>query len=147
MESAKMLKPYPIFFVILLTVSFPLKAQDSVPLWDNLFWVGNKVSWGNTEGDWKYSGELQFRTNNNMQSLDRWFIEGVASYLASEKWEFQADFRLSVVSDRYEYRPGLGVLYKMYPSQKVQIAHQLKGQLDFRTDGKILRITVTRSLC
>ena len=129
-----MRKPFWIFIPLQL-LSIEISAQETT--WDNLFWYSNKVSWGNTEGDWKYSGELQFRFNNNMQNLDNYFAEVVAAYLASEKWEFQPDFRLSVYQDRVEYRPGLGVLYKIYPSTKFQIVNQVKAQLDIRNDGGI----------
>ncbi len=117
----------------LLLLSVELSAQENS--WDNLFWYSNKISWGNSEGNWKYSGELQFRMNNNMQSLDNYFAEIVASNLTSRKWELTPDFRFSVYDDRVEYRPGFGVLYKIYPSTKIQIVNQLKAQVDIRSDG------------
>jgi len=123
-----------ILFILSSFICGPSLGQE-ISRWGNLFWFGNKISWGNSEGDWKYSGELQFRMNNNGQSLDNYFVEGVASYLATKKWEVTPDFRFSIYGNRVEYRPGLGVLYKMYPGTKFQIVHQVKAQLDFTSDG------------
>jgi hypothetical protein len=116
-------------FLLLSVFSAEGLAQDN---WDNQLFVGNKVSWGS--GQWKYSGELQFRVKDNMSTLDNWFIEGVASYLPSEHWELAPDFRFSVKSNSQEYRPGFGVLYKIL-SSKLQFVNQLKYQADFSSNG------------
>ena len=68
-----------------------------------------------------------------MKELDRWFIEGMTSYLASKHWEFTLPIRYSIRPDLNEFRPGLGALYKMYPAEKIQISHQVLYQLDINS--------------
>jgi hypothetical protein len=78
--------------------------------WDTQFFLGNKVAGVN--GNWKYSGELQVRLKDNTHSLDRWFLEGVATYMPSKHWEIVPDYRLSIKPNSVEHRPGFGVLRK-----------------------------------
>ena len=112
---------------------FAQESQDT-DNWDNQLFVGNKVVYGLDK--WKYSGELQFRVKNDMQVLDNWFIEGVASYLPLKYWELVADFRFSVKSSSVEYRPGLGVLFKIL-SEKWQFVNQAKYQADISSIGTV----------
>ena len=64
------------------TEAWSQSETDPPPGWDQLFFFGNKVSWGKEK--WKYSGELQIRLQDNGQSLDNWYLEGVASYMPSK---------------------------------------------------------------
>jgi len=102
--------------------------------WDQFFFFGNKVSWGKEK--WKYSGELQVRLQDNGQSLDNWYLEGVASYMPSKNWEIVPDFRISIHPEQVEYRPGFGVLRKDLfltgTGKGHQIVNQVKYQADFQ---------------
>ncbi|WP_430817586.1 DUF2490 domain-containing protein [Carboxylicivirga sp. RSCT41] len=121
-------------FIILLLVSgiCRIYAQEELDKWDNQFFVGNKVSWGNDK--WRYSGELQSRFIDDFQELDRWYLEGVMTYQHSENWEVVPDFRFSVRPEFVEVRPGLGLIRKDLigreetPNQ--QFVQQLKYQVD-----------------
>jgi hypothetical protein len=108
-------------------------AQDPGNKWDNLLYLGNKVTWGGNK--WMNSGELQVRLQDNYQQLLQWQLEYVGSYLATKHLEIAPDFRYSVKPEQIEYRPGLGVIFKHNVS-KGQFAHQLKGQIDFRSIGQ-----------
>jgi len=70
-------------FAFLLFVSGSVFSQVSSKdkNWDNQIYMGNKVSWGSDR--WKYSSEIQVRLEDNFQSLDRWYVEGVAAFLVS----------------------------------------------------------------
>lgn len=107
---------------------FPVYGQNEPDKWDNQFFVGNKISWG--FDNWKFSGELQTRLKSDFQQLDRWFLEGTTSYLVNKNWEIVAPLRFSVTQKYSEWRPGIGVLYKMYPHENLQIVHQLQWQVD-----------------
>lgn len=96
--------------------------------WDNQLFVGNKVSWGKNR--WKVTGELQFRVKEDLETLDRWFVEVLGSYLYNKNWEFTLPIRYSIRPSLNEFRPGFGALYKMYPSEKIQLNHQLLYQAD-----------------
>jgi hypothetical protein len=128
-----------IALVLLLSLTTRLQAQDSLytpqPAWDNQLFYGNKLTWS-TES-WKFSGEFQFRLDNDMRGLDLYFIEGVASYMANKNWEVVPDLRFSVYSDKYEYRPGLGIIYKNNWGEVRlnQLVHQLKWQSDIESTG------------
>jgi hypothetical protein len=123
-----------LFFIASLSGSGILFAQEpgEPDAWDNQLFLGNKVA--AVKGDWKFSGELQVRLKDNAQSLDRWFLEGVATYMPSEHWELVPDYRLSIKSEHVEHRPGLGILRKdLYgpaENKKHQLVHQLKWQAD-----------------
>jgi uncharacterized protein DUF2490 len=119
------------FFGLLLFVLNGLTSVAQItkpsPNWDNQGYIGNKVA--TNKGDWRFSGELQVRLKDDLQSLDNWFLEGVATYMLSEKWEIAPDFRMSIKPEEVEYRPGLGVIYKFIKSD-FQFVNQLKWQLD-----------------
>lgn len=120
--------------IFLLTIIPTLvNAQDDTN-WDNQIYMGNKIAGG--KNDWRFSGELQTRLENNFQSLDNWYLEFVANYLATENIELVPDFRFTIKPDRIEYRPGLGFLYKHF-GETVQFVNQIKWQLDLDNHGKI----------
>jgi hypothetical protein len=108
--------------------------DESSKNWDNQAYIGNKVATAN--GNWRFSGELQVRLKNNMQSLDNWFLEGMATYMLSEKIEIIPDFRISIKPDEVEYRPGFGVVYKVI-SDNFQFVNQVKWQIDLDTKNNI----------
>jgi len=114
------------FFMLISFISFS-QDEDSNNGWDNQAYISNKIAWGSDS--WRYSGELQVRLKDDFQSLDRWFIEGTASYLYSKKLEIVPDFRISIKPNEVEYRPGLGILYKLY-RDKIQYVNQFKWQID-----------------
>jgi hypothetical protein len=105
--------------------------------WDNLIYFGNKVTWGQKK--WMNSGELQVRLQDNHQQLLQWQLEYVGTYLASKHIEIAPDFRYTVKPDRKEFRPGLGVVLK-HMTNKGQFAHQIKGQIDFKTVGETTQV-------
>jgi len=119
--------------IILVCFSFNIDAQEERN-WDNQFYWGNKIAFGKDK--WKYSGELQIRTENDFHDLDNWFIESVASYLISESFEIVPDFRFTVKPNKIEFRPGLGLLYKKTTS-KIQFVNQIKWQMDIEGNGDI----------
>lgn len=114
-----------------LTSNAQTKPSDN---WDNQAYIGNKVA--ANSGDWRLSGELQVRLKDDVQSLDNWFIEGVATYMLSEKWEIVPDFRMSIKPEEVEYRPGLGVIYK-FTKSSFQFVNQVKWQLDMDNLGNV----------
>ena len=125
--------------IFLLFISTNLFSQDvpvpgSAPDWDNQIYLGNKVAAGKNK--WRYSGEIQVRLKDDTQNLDNYFVEGVASYLISEKWEIVPDFRMSIKPGEFEYRPGLGVVYK-FVKGNFQYVNQFKWQTDFSSNEKV----------
>jgi len=120
--------------ILTLFLNVVSTAQDStsVSKWDNQIYLGNKISYG--KYDWRFSTELQTRMRNQMQTLDNWYIEQVATYLYSKHWEFVPDFRFTVKPDKLEFRPGLGALYKI-KNNKLQFINQVKWQVDFSNHG------------
>jgi hypothetical protein len=121
-----------LLILLFVFIDLPVFSQTEKPdpNWDNQMYMGNKVALA--KGNWRYSGELQVRLEDNMQSLDNWFIEGVATYLLSERIEIVPDFRISIKPDEVEYRPGFGIVYKIN-KQKFQYVNQLKWQIDIDT--------------
>lgn len=117
--------------LLLIFLSFfilnSLYSQQEPNTWDNQLFLSNKVAWGKER--WKYSTELQVRLIENTQRLDRWYGEGVVSYMPSKNWEIVPDLRISVKPEEIEYRPGFGLLYKNL-FKDAQLVHQLKYQLD-----------------
>ena len=105
-----------------------LSAQGGEKTWDNLLFAGNKVSWGKER--WKTTAELQFRLKENVEVLDQWFIEGLASYLQSKHWEFILPIRYAFKPGDNEFRPGIGALYKSYTNSKTQLTQQVLYQAD-----------------
>ena len=113
--------------LVFATISGKAQTTKPSPNWDNQIYIGNKVA--AASGSFRFSGELQVRLEDNMQSLDNWFVEGVATYLLSERIEITPDFRISIKPEEMEYRPGLGVVYK-FTKKNFQFVNQLKWQLD-----------------
>lgn len=108
------------------------QVEENSGSWDNQLYIGNKIAAG--KNDWRFSGELQVRLKDNTQSLDNYFLEGVATYLISEKWELAPDFRISIKPNDFEYRPGFSFVNKVLGS-KFQLVNQIKWQLDIDTKG------------
>lgn len=126
-----------LFLIILLLIigqitSFAQEIEE-VDKWDNQLFLGNKVAWG--KNSWRYSGELQVRLNDNMQGLSEWYVEGVATYMQSENWEFTPDYRFSIKPDRVESRFGGATVFKKL-WEKSQLVHQVKGQIDMIHGGE-----------
>ena len=124
-------------FVALLLIASCSKHQafaqeSSVPSWDNQIFFGNKVA--TAYESFRFSGELQTRFNNNMETLDRWYLESSTNYLHNERWEFVVPLRYSIKNDLNEFRMGGGALYKQYPKNNIQIVHQAQYQADMTTD-------------
>jgi len=130
MIFTRILKKISIISIIAIQI---LSAQDATN-WDNQLYLGNKVAGG--KNDWKFSGELQTRLENNFQELDNWYFEFVANYLANKNIELVPDFRFTIKPDRLEYRPGFGFLYK-HLGENIQFVNQIKWQIDIDNHGKI----------
>lgn len=123
---------------LLLLIVINLYAQEPNS-WDNQIFIGNKVNWGGNT--WRYSGEIQSRYIDNARSLDRWYLEGVATYMPAARWEIVPDFRLSVLPTITEYRPGIGVVRKHLLGKGESPSMQLVQQLKFQTDISSNRVT------
>ena len=98
------------------------------------FFFGNKVAWGKDK--MKYSGELQFRLNENATSLDNWYVEGAASFMPSKHWEMVPDLRISTHPESMEVRPGFGILRKDLWTGSKGNSHQFVNQLKYQADFK-----------
>ena len=124
---------YKRLFIVLLIIScgIPVLGQDSRS-WDNQIYLGNKIVFGRNK--WNFSGEIQTRMRNNLQSLDNWYLEFVATYMAGKHLEIVPDLRYSIKPTKLELRPGIGVLYKLNIRQ-IQIVNQVKYQFDIPTSG------------
>ncbi len=133
------LKYYIVLVFILIASTTLLKGQnvESDANWDNLIYFGNKVTWGKKQ--WMNSGELQVRLQDDHQKLLQWQLEYVGSYFLSKHIEIVPDFRYTIKPDRKEFRPGLGVVLK-HMTKKGQFAHQIKGQIDFKSEGEITQV-------
>ena len=131
------LKIFVLLFVFVLTCFGFANAQDNdtIDTWDNQMYISNKVAW--SKENWRYTGEFQIRTYNNTRELQQYFIEGVASYMPSKHWEVVPDLRITVYPKRFEFRLGMGTIYKQYwgDSYKNQLAHQMKYQFDIEDGG------------
>jgi len=124
--------------LMMLLFGLSVSAQDSLQdNYDHQLFVGNKVAW--SKGSWRYSGELHIRLYHDTRDFNMYYLEGVATYMASEKLEIVPDMRFSVMSDRVEYRPGLGLIYKnlWWGNRLNQLVHQLKWQTDIEGDGTV----------
>jgi len=119
-----------LLFAIMTVLGF--SQEKSSKTWDNQAYIGNKVA--ASSGNWRYSGELQVRLEDDMSQLDNWYLEGVATYMLSKKVEIVPDFRISIKPDEVEYRPGMGLIYKFIKSD-FQFVNQLKWQLDMDNKG------------
>ncbi len=127
---------YLIVVSLLLIVSSGFaQVSDSTKNWDNQLYLGNRYVWSGD--DWRYYAEFQVRLENDIGSLQQYFFEGAASYMPNKHWEIVPDFRYTFYSDRNEFRPGLGVIYKVLWTKKRtnQLAHQLKWQADIENSG------------
>jgi len=120
-------------FVIFFLFASQILFSQEIDKWDNQIYMANKVAGGADK--FKYSGELHVRLKDNMQQLDRWYIEGMASFLLSKHIEIVPDFRFNIKPDEKEIRPGFGVLYKHYVKDKYQFVHQYKWQIDIDNKG------------
>lgn len=111
--------------------------NDDIDKWDNQFLVGNKYTW--SSGNWRYSGELHFRLKNDVKSLNQYYLEGVATYQPNNNWEIVPDLRATVFPDRYELRPGIGLIYKINWNRENlnQIVQQTKWQTDIKSTGYV----------
>ncbi len=120
--------------IISVSGSSKVMAQESEnpQAWDNLFYVGNRVSWGPAK--WKSSAELQFRLQDNTRQLQQYFVEYIGTYFLSEHVEIAPDFRIAVKPDRVDFRPGLGVVLK-YGFVDGQLVQQFKWQIDIESTG------------
>jgi hypothetical protein len=114
--------------LILFLSPLILVAQGQDDTWDNQLFVGNKVGWG--KGKWRTTGELQFRVKDNLKALDRWYLEAIPSFLATENWEFALPIRYSIRTTENEFRPGLSAFYKLRPKKEIQVAQQVMYQTD-----------------
>lgn len=126
--------------LFLLLFSIIVYGQTTPPVennrnWDNTMYAGNKFTYGSSE-KWKHSAEFQTRYKNNLGNLDQWLIEYAGTYLYKKNWEIVPDFRFTRKPGRYEYRPGIGVIYKDINEEKrTQLVHQVKYQYDIRDEG------------
>ena len=122
--------------LILLFVSATCFAQnitEDLDNWDNTMYTSNKFTYGTD--DWRHSAEFQSRFNDNLSTLEQWHIEYAATYLVAKNWEIVPDFRFTRKPTRYEYRPGIGGIYKkIYKESNVQLVHQIKYQYDIKQD-------------
>ena len=134
------MKQYP-FSAILLLFAFSItncfaqliEPPDENDKWDNNLYLSNKFSYG--ADHWRHSVEVQTRFKDDYTALEQWYVEFVASYLISKKWELIPDFRFTQKPIRREYRPGLGIIRKqIFEEKKVQLVHQFKYQYDIK-DG------------
>ena len=129
-----------IFFLVLFFPNTVMCQETSeIDRWDNWFIVGNKVVFGGKENI-KHSHELQWRVNNNMRSLKEWFYEGVMTYTPNERWELVPDIRASVKPEEYDFRFGIGSVYKsnyLTSNGKLngQLVQQFKYQFDIDNKG------------
>jgi len=117
-----------------LMTFFLLSGQNTeeTDTWDNELYLGNKVSAG--FGNWRTSGELQVRLADDMQALDQWFIEFIASYLQWKNWELAPDYRLTIKPDQIENRPGFSVIRKDIFGKEEGKKHQLVNQVKWQAD-------------
>jgi hypothetical protein len=124
-------KSFALSIILSLLLTQQSIAQEQKE-WDNQIYFINKVGWG--KNDWKFSGELQTRLENNLSSLQSYHVELIASYLPSNTIEIMPDFRYIVLPTRVEYRPGFGIFFKQH-FNNARLVHQLKGQYDFESTG------------
>ena len=115
-------------FFFLSALCLKTSLAQGITDWDNQLFISNKVA--TNKGDWRYSGELQIRLKDNFRSLDVWYLEGAATYLVNKHWEIVPDLRFSIKPTKNELRPGIGVIYKHYPKEKIQFVLQVKYQVD-----------------
>ena len=128
-----------ILFLFLTVIGFsqsnPIEEENNRN-WDNTMFAGNKFTYGSSD-KWRHSAEFQTRYKDDLGALDNWLVEYAGTYLYKKNWEIVPDFRFTRKPERYEYRPGIGVIYKSVNEEKrTQLVHQVKYQYDIRTEGE-----------
>lgn len=124
--------------VLLIIVLFFLMSSISLCADDldgQLIFSGRLA--GSTE-NWRFTGDYEIRLDQDLRALDYHLFEAVASYMPNRNWEIVPDFRISMFPDRFEFRPGFGILNKITWGKKIfirQIVNQVKWQLDITNDG------------
>jgi len=116
-----------VLVLIVMNLSMSLFADNI----DGQMILSNKISFA--QESWRSSLDYQIRLEDNLRSLDVHLLEGVATYMPDRNWEIVPDFRISIFPDRFEFRPGLGVIYKFVWGEKIyinQIVNQVKWQAD-----------------
>lgn len=129
------MKSWLVFSILFFLASFNSSGQTTEPTdpWDYWFIMGNKVVFGGVN-HWKNSNEIQWRADNNLQSLNTLMFETVLTYSPNSHWEIVPDLRFSVRSNQTQWRPGFGIVRKDYFGEKVhQLVHQVKWQADIGT--------------
>ncbi len=133
--------------------------------WNRRYFIGAAISFlvlfnmshslfaGNVEGQifsgirlskaynyWRFTGEYQIRLEDNLRALNYHFLEFTAPYMPTQNWEIVPDFRMSMYPDRFEFRPGIGILYKYSWGKKIfikQFINQVKWQIDIESTGAV----------
>jgi len=126
---------YIIFFSILWLLIISGISAATV---DGQLFSGIKMS--KALEQWRFTGEYQIRLNENLTELDNHYLEFTFPYMPSKHWEIVPDLRFSLYSDRFEFRPGFGVLYKLSWGKKIyvkQLIQQVKWQTDIESTGRI----------
>jgi hypothetical protein len=138
------MKKRNIFFALLIFLfsTITISAQDDIDRWDNWLLIGNKIVFGGQE-NWTHSHELQWRVKDNMQSLDQWYYEGVATYSFNEKWSIVPDLRIAIKPNKVDYRLGFGAVKVGYFKKegdafRSQLVNQIKYQFDFDSEGNTM---------
>ncbi|OIQ39139.1 MAG: hypothetical protein BM563_04830 [Bacteroidetes bacterium MedPE-SWsnd-G1] len=123
----------PILILIsLASLAQTTPVEEDTQNWDNIMYAGNRFTYGSSD-KLRHSAEFQTRYKDNLSALEQWHIEYAATYLYKENWEIVPDFRFTRKPTRYEYRPGIGVIYKDVNEEKqTQLVHQFKYQYDFK---------------
>jgi len=122
-------------FVLFL---FPVAGILSAATVDGQIFSGMKLS--KSLDQWRFTGEYQIRLNENLGALDNHYLEFTSPYMPTKHWEIVPDFRVSMYPSRFEFRPGMGVLYKLSWGKKIyisQLIQQVKWQTDFESTGVV----------
>lgn len=115
-----------LFLLIISLIGYAQESEEDRN-WDNQMYVSNKIGYGNDQ--WRHSAEFQTRFRNDVKTLEQWHVELASTYLINKKWEIVPDIRFTSKPTRYEWRPGIGAIYKNY-FKKTQLVHQVKYQYD-----------------
>jgi len=124
-------------FLVLCALSSMSQSLFSAEIEGQVF-SGAKIS--KSFHNWRFSGEYQIRLNDNLRALDNHLIEITAPYMPVQNWEIVPDFRMTMYADRFEFRPGIGILYKASWGKKIfvkQFINQVKWQTDFESNGAV----------
>lgn len=123
-----------LFAALLFSQGSVAQTTEPVDPWDYWFIMGNKVVFGGVN-HWKNSHEIQWRADNNLQSLNTLMYETVVTYSPDTHWEIVPDLRFSVRSNQTQVRPGFGIVRKDYFGEKIhQLVHQVKWQADISSE-------------